>query len=582
MSAAAYGATHNALLLADGGLTALARFWRRVQSGAPLGGPWRLVWIAPQPPAGDAAALDDASPDQLRLSTAWKHAAWGLTSGFQHLTLWPDRLELTLCVGPTLPLLREQRFLADTLWVDSAFVARLTQTETASPWIAKAMAACSGENAVLHWLDDTPSDALLSPWQTLMRGVGFLPDPEHPLTWRHHPFASRRTKIDLTPPVPRPGHCAVVGAGLAGAAVAAALAHRGWQVTVIDCAEQPASAASGLPAGLVVPHISRDDCPLSRLSRIGVRMMLHQASQLLRHGVDWALSGVLERRIGATPALPRHDEVGLADWFEEAGPELSALWGEGVWHHRGAWIRPSALVHAWLKTSGVSFFGGLRVKGLVRNANGIWQLQDGSGHTVLSAERVVLANAANAWPLAQSAQGVHPAEQRVSLPPMQVMRGLLSHAPLQHTPAARWPEFPVNGAGSLIPGVTVQGEPSWLMGSTYQPACDCERSDVENHGLNHARLRALLPDLAEALQPCFAGPMVRAWKNQRCIPRNRLPVIGPAHASNDLGLWLCAGMGSRGLSFSVLCAQWLAARWMGEPWPVPGSMGRQLDSRRAA
>ncbi len=42
--------------------------------------------------------------------------------------------------------------------------------------------------------------------------------------------------------VAQPARCAVVGAGLAGAAVARALALRGWQVTVLDRAAQPAAA----------------------------------------------------------------------------------------------------------------------------------------------------------------------------------------------------------------------------------------------------------------------------------------------------------------------------------------------------
>ena len=47
----------------------------------------------------------------------------------------------------------------------------------------------------------------------------------------------------------RPGRCVVVGAGLAGAAVAASLARRGWQVTVLDAAGSPGRRRLGLAGG---------------------------------------------------------------------------------------------------------------------------------------------------------------------------------------------------------------------------------------------------------------------------------------------------------------------------------------------
>jgi tRNA 5-methylaminomethyl-2-thiouridine biosynthesis bifunctional protein len=40
------------------------------------------------------------------------------------------------------------------------------------------------------------------------------------------------------------------------------------------------------------------------------------------------------------------------------------------------------------------------------------------------------------------------------------------------------------------------------------------------------------------------------------------------------------GMGARGLSFSVVCAELLAAQLCGEPLPLPLSLARSLDVRR--
>ena len=110
----------------------------------------------------------------------------------------------------------------------------------------------------------------------------------------------------------------MIGAGLSGAAVAASLARRGWQVEVLDAAPAPASGASGLPAGLLAPHISPDDSVLSRLSRCGVRLTLQQVRALLREGVDWQQTGLLEHRVDGHAALPVQWLEAGRDWTAPA------------------------------------------------------------------------------------------------------------------------------------------------------------------------------------------------------------------------------------------------------------------------
>ena len=73
----------------------------------------------------------------------------------------------------------------------------------------------------------------------------------------------------------------IVGAGIAGAGTARALAERGWHVQVLDAGATPAAGASGLPVGVLAPHTSYDDSGVSRLSRAGLRCMLHTLHNLL-------------------------------------------------------------------------------------------------------------------------------------------------------------------------------------------------------------------------------------------------------------------------------------------------------------
>jgi tRNA 5-methylaminomethyl-2-thiouridine biosynthesis bifunctional protein len=123
---------------------------------------------------------------------------------------------------------------------------------------------------------------------------------------------------------------------------------------------------------------------------------------------------------------------------------------------------------------------------------------------------------------------------------------------------------------------------AWYVGSSYQPATRAEALDAKNHAANFGRLQKLLPALAQTLAQPFAGGHLQAWKNTRCVTSDRLPVVGPLYPGANPSLWICAGMGSRGMSFAVLCAQLLAARWGAEPLPVEAGLAQSLTALRAA
>jgi hypothetical protein len=109
--------------------------------------------------------------------------------------------------------------------------------------------------------------------------------PEFADVLRAHPTGP------CVPPVDAPAlnerTVSIIGAGIAGAGTARALAERGWQVAVLDAGDAPAAGASGLPVGVVAPHTSHDDSGVSRLSRAGLRLMEQTMRLLLTEGVDW-------------------------------------------------------------------------------------------------------------------------------------------------------------------------------------------------------------------------------------------------------------------------------------------------------
>jgi tRNA 5-methylaminomethyl-2-thiouridine biosynthesis bifunctional protein len=160
------------------------------------------------------------------------------------------------------------------------------------------------------------------------------------------------------------------------------------------------------------------------------------------------------------------------------------------------------------------------------------------------------------------------------------MRGLLNWA-MHDASQGVFPPFPVNGSGSIVAHVPHESGSAWFMGSSYQPDQQPERSDRDNHLRNFEHLQTLLPTLASTLQTSFASDELSVWKGTRCVTVDRLPLVGPIDASTHPSLWLCAGMGSRGMSFSVLCAELLAARMGAEPLPIEARLAKSLNALRA-
>jgi tRNA 5-methylaminomethyl-2-thiouridine biosynthesis bifunctional protein len=348
---------------------------------------------------------------------------------------------------------------------------------------------------------------------------------------------------------------------------------------VLDAHAAPAGGASGLPAGLLVPHVSPDNSLLSRLSRSGVRATLQQAQALLKHGLDWQASGVLERRLDGSSGLPADWPEAGRDWSQPASATQLQNMGSGpetaCWHLRAGWVKPASLVNALLAQPGISWRGNVEVTRMEREpGSGLWQLYGSQGELLAQTNLVVLAAAYACGKLLQRPL------------PLQAIRGQLSWG-LQPTAqstagaAARsFPDFPVNGHGSFLSGVPTDEGLVWLAGAGFTRDRNDSRIEPQDQLDNLARLQVLLPGVAAQLAADFQKATVRAWAGVRCASPDRLPLVGPVDPAQQAGLWINSAMGSRGLSFAVLCAELLAARLHHEPLPLDTRMAQALSAQR--
>jgi len=378
----------------------------------------------------------------------------------------------------------------------------------------------------------------------------------------------------------------VIGAGLSGSAVAHSLASRGWTVTVIDQADGVGAGASGLPAGLAAPHVSPDDNVLSRITRAGVQATLQRAQALLQSGTDWALTGVLEHNLAGKRRLPNgdtgpDDNTGSAHGCSTpASAAQIAAAGlppgtPALWHGQAGWIRPRQLVAAQLQTPGVQVLWERKAQGIERRGE-LWAVTDAQGQTLGQAPLLVVASAFDSLALLRPLPGF--------AVPLNPLRGQISFGHMHNLNAAQrqlLPPFPVNGHGSFISNVpTPEGQPGWYIGSTFERNCEQAPVREEDHAANQLRLATLLPDLGAAMQHQFDPEHVHGWAGLRCTLPNRLPAVGPIDSERLPGLWLCAGMGARGISLAVLCGELTAAWVCNEPLPLPPALAKHLAAER--
>lgn len=359
-------------------------------------------------------------------------------------------------------------------------------------------------------------------------------------------------------------HAVIVGAGLAGAGIAQALAVRDWRVTVLDAGRiQGVPTHAGHLAAALTPVVARDDNARARLSRAGSERALARW-QSLPGGAAPRVCGTVqvERDAGRSAALAGTLQA-LAfppDWVRQVSQqEASALAGlpvarGGVFFSQGMLVQPGLLIDALLAAAGAQVVPG-RAASVSQVGQG-WSVRDAADAELARADTVILANAIGARDVLSASGLLSP------LPRVAQMHALAGEVTL--VPAAALeggPRCIVGGEGYLLPDVGT----GCVVGSTY--VHDAAQARVSDEGQ-----RVTLGKAAGLLGACFPGfdaltpGSLPGWAGWRAVLPGRLPAVGELpHAP---GLWMAAGYASRGLSWSALMGDLIAARLMGEPLPL--------------
>lgn len=424
------------------------------------------------------------------------------------------------------------------------------------------------------------------------------------------PDTSRQRVPWFTPPPHQPvRHLAVIGAGLAGASTAEALARRGVRVTLLD-RDAPGAGASGNRQGALYVKLAAETNLQSRFYLAGLLYTRRLLERLDPERQLWDDCGVLQLAMSDKEArrqatflrnhgLPESVVEGIT--AEEASRRAGVTLAHGGLDYPSAgWVRPGALCQRLAEHPGI-VFRQAEVTTLERHEDG-WMLELADGES-LTVDQVVVANAWQA-----------PDFQPLEWLPLKPIRGQVSELQL---PSDVSVSVSVSASDASLKRVVCAGgyalpmlENVQSFGATFAPGDSDRELRETDHIANLTEFEQMLPGYLEALRAAgveldpaqltgraslraaspdkspYAGPVpdAPAWRQDYAVLQKnarRAPAIPGQHHP---GLWISAAHGSRGLASAPLCAEVLASRICNEPMPLERELidhlhpGRRLIS----
>ena len=604
---------------------------------------WYLAIAAQPPRAADLRRVHAGSsvaPQAAALVAAWPP----LTPDLHLIELDGGRVRLLLALGPVGAVLPE--WVAQ---VDAFYLADFVAARSPSRWDTWRLRqltrlAAHGATLVSANSHSTVRDGL--------RSAGFELDPlpsdgvaeanTDTGTLTHGRFVPR---FPIQPPPgrqsrPAARRVAVIGAGLAGAAVARALARRGLAVQVFErqpgCAQETSGNPGGLFHGIVhghdgsharwlraaALHTERVLRPLLSADSSGAAGCADPAPQM---PVAGAITGLLRGAQSAQPEAMQAliSKLALPSDYVQARPHALAAARPAWFYPGGGWVAPADLCASWLATPGVSCHCVAVVAKIqpqppcetqapyptrtgpppaATSSGGGWRLFDAAGHCLAEVDAVLLCNASEASRLLEQWT-----PDAVASWPLQRVRGQTSVLPADTEGLPTLP-CPLTDGGYALQ--LTDGR--LLCGASSHAGDEDPTLREPDHAHNLAQLRRLSgwaggtdPAAVSALSTLdgrvgwrlqsgdrlpLLGPVpAPAWSTpQAAADPDEVRTSGPASRRLDQprwwprlpGLYVFTALGSRGITQAALGAEVLASWLTGDPVPAPASLLDALDPAR--
>ncbi|MGM0769886.1 MAG: bifunctional tRNA (5-methylaminomethyl-2-thiouridine)(34)-methyltransferase MnmD/FAD-dependent 5-carboxymethylaminomethyl-2-thiouridine(34) oxidoreductase MnmC [Pseudomonadota bacterium] len=490
-----------------------------------------------------------------------------LVRGAHRLLLDGGRVRLTLYFGDVLEAWRELEFFADAWFLDG-----FAPAVNPSMWLDEAM-----EQIRSH----SKNDATLATFTSVghvrraLAACGFRMSKENGFGRKREMLRGELAGAATTPSqhADEPLSVAIIGSGIAGCLLAANLASRGLRVTLIDAAAQPGAAASGNLQGALYVKLGVEFNAQTQLALSA--LLFSQRFYEPYRGKSWHPTGLFQMAYGEQERKRQQRFIERSQYPPEivepvtaaAATDLTGITVEhdGLWFRNSGWLKPAGLCHELSNHPSIVAQYSTRVQHITRCGNR-WLIS--AEHKELAADRVVICGG-------HQSPALIPVEDQLGRFRFKPIRGQVTHLPEQlvHSPSAV-----ICGPRYINPaceGVAVTGATFDLHNAMPELS---DASQRENIG----ELHAMLPAIWRGQRPDESAPL-EGRVGFRCTTHDYQPAAG---SLSDLpgtelpGLFLLTGLGSKGLTYAPLLAEYLADTLTGEPGCLPRSLIKRVRPAR--
>ena len=400
-------------------------------------------------------------------------------------------------------------------------------------------------------------------------------------------YVTQRTNISVERSSDHP--VIVIGAGLAGASTARALAEQGKAVIVVESNSKAAQEGSGNPQGALYAKLAVKPSPETSLHLHGLLYSTNQIKRLPQHQPSLAsLCGVLQLALDEKEKA-RQQQLCESDIYPSSlfhavdATEASKLSGaetpySGLFFPEAGWVAPADYCHYLLDHPLIECHFNKSVIQLTQ-INTQWTVT--TGNRRYHAEFVVVCTAADARKLSQ-----------------------LDHLPIKPIRGQTTQVSASNGLPRLQTVVCGEGyisparQQSYCFGATFDLHYHDRACRESDHLKNITQLTKALPDFAAINTEDCSGRT-----GFRCSTSDYLPIVGQAaHYTETVqtfaklrydaqgcthlsvprlkGLFVNVGHGSKGLITCPISAAVLTAMMFNQPSPLPKDLIERLDPAR--
>ena len=518
-----------------------------------------------------------------------------LSAGFHRLSFANNQITLTLMFGDAVDCYKSMNAKVDAWYLDG-----FSPTKNPDMWSDKLFETVANLSHSGTTFSTFTSAGIV---RRGLQKVGFTIKKRKGFGLKREMLIGTFTGTDKSKPIKtpwfnlpatvKPTEVTIIGAGLAGATTAYALANKGIKVNILEASNAPATGGSGNRQGALYAKLPIKPTKQGQFHLAGFLYSLNVLKEIDPQKKRWSQCGVIQLATSEKELL-RQKELISGNHYPDSILQLksakeltdiaqSEIQHNGLYFPDAGWVSPVDLCNKLLSHPNIEVEYNFNADNIERH-NDIWTISSDTNDSRQASHLIICsAEKANQYSYSESL-------------PLKKIRGQVSITPPM--PKSSPLKSVVCGEGYISPTQNQQ----FCFGATFDLHSKELNIRPEDHQYNLQKLGDVLPSLAQEIAPLFNELDGRTAF--RCSTPDYMPIVGPladetyfketyaklaqdknwcfnnAPAKHHPNLFINTGHGSKGLITCPLSAELLASQICNEPLPLPISVVNALNPCR--